>query len=126
MTLNKLVKTYIASGAIAHRRQVKLGAADGVVIQAAAATDAIIGVTDHPGGVADGERVDVVLLGITDLEFGGTIARGAFVTSDASGRGVAAAPATGINNSVSARAHVSAVSGDIVPVLVIPGQIQGA
>lgn len=124
--MNKIVKTFVAGGAIAHRRQIKIGAADGTVIQATAATDAVIGVSDCPGGVASGGRVDVVLLGITDLEFGGTVGRGTFITSDASGKAVASAPATGALNGVIGRTHVSAVSGDVVPVLVIPGQIIGA
>ncbi|MBS7541490.1 DUF2190 family protein [Ancylobacter lacus] len=121
-----MVKTFIAGGAIGHRRYVKFGAADGTVLQAAAATDAVIGVTDCPGGVATGDRVDVVLLGVTDVEFGGTVARGGLLVSDASGKAVAAAPASGANVFVGGRALVSAVSGDIVPAFVNPGQIQGA
>ena len=121
-----IVKTFVAGGAIAHRRFVKMGASDGVVVQGAAAADAIVGVTDCPGGVAQGERVDVVLLGWSDVEFGGTVARGTLLVSDASGRAVAAAPAAGANAGVGGRTLSSAVLGDIIPVLVNPGQIQGA
>lgn len=124
--MNKLiVKTFVAGGAIGHRRFVKVGAADGEVLQASAAADALIGVTDHPGGAVQGDRVDVVLLGITDVEFGGAVTRGTFVASDANGRAVAAAPAAGANVGVGGRSHVTAASGDILPVLINPTQIQG-
>ena len=120
-----LVKTYVAGAAVGHRMLVKFGASDGEVIPAAAATDAVIGVTDCPGGAALGKRVDVVRLGLTEAVFGGTVARGAYVTADANGAAVAAAPAAGTNNGVVGRAEVSAVAGDIALVLIMPGQIQG-
>lgn len=122
----RIIKTFIAVGAIAHHRLVKFGAADGLVTQGAAVTDLIIGVSDCPGGVADGERVDVVLSGITEVEFGGTVARGALFASDASGKAVAAAPATGVNNNVGGRALSTCASGDIQPALIAPATIQGA
>lgn len=121
--MNKIVKTFVAGGDIAHRRYVKMGAADGTVVQAAAATDAIIGVVDFPGGASTGERIDVVLFGITDVEFGGTVTRGAFLTSDANGKAVAASPATGTTARTGGLTYVSAVSGDIVPVLVSAGSL---
>ena len=49
----------------------------------------------NPFLVTLGERVDVVMTGIADLQLGGTVARGSWVTVDAQGRGVAAAPAAG-------------------------------
>lgn len=120
----RIIKTFKASGAIAHRRFVKF-TADGVVAQCSAATDAINGVTDHPGGAADGERVDVVLFGITDVDYGGTVAIGANVTSDANGKAVAAAPAAGVNNKIGGRALAGAVSGDYAATLINPGDVQG-
>ena len=122
----KIIKSFVAGGAIAHRRLVKIGAADDTVIQAAAAGDAIIGVSDCPGGVASGARVDVVLFGVADLEFGGIVARGGLIASDADGKGVAAAPAAGVNNGVAGRTWVTTASGDILQTFINPGQIQGA
>ncbi|WP_233559804.1 DUF2190 domain-containing protein [Oleomonas cavernae] len=119
------MKTYTAGGAIAHRRIVKFGAADGAVLQATAATEGLIGVTDHPGGAASGERVDVVRSGFTEVEFGGTVTRGGYVTADVDGKAVAAAPAAGTNNGVVGRAEVSAVAGDIALVFILPAQVQG-
>lgn len=121
-----IVKTFTAGAAIAHGRLVKVGAADGVVVQCSAAGDGIFGVSDCPGGVTQGSRVDVVLLGVTELEFGGTVNRGALVTSDADGKAVAAAPAAGVNNGTGGRNAVTAAAGDRLPHFFIPGQIQGA
>lgn len=123
--MNKIVKSYTAGGAIPNRRFVKWGSADGQVVLATAATDAVIGVSDHPGGAASGERVDIVRLGFTEIELGGTVTRGGFITTNASGQAVAAAPAAGAVNSVVGRMDVSGVSGDVVPHLFIPGQITG-
>ncbi len=121
----RIIKTFVAVGAIANRRLVKFGTGDGLVAQGAAATDLIIGVSDCPGGVADGERVDVVLFGITEVEFGGAVARGALFVSDANGKAVAAAPAAGVNNNVGGRALSTCAAGDIQPALIAPATIQG-
>ena len=120
-----LIKTYKTGGAVAHCRFVKFGGADDTVVQAAASTDLIVGISDVPGGVASGTRADVVLDGITDLELGGTVARGTFLTADADGKGVAAAPGAGVNAYTGAQALVSGVAGDIVPVHVFKSRIQG-
>jgi hypothetical protein len=120
-----IVKTYVAEAAVGHRRIVKFGATDGSVLHAAAAADLLIGVVDNPSGAAIAERVDVVRAGLAEVEFGGTVARGARVTSDANGRAVAAAPAAGANASVIGIAERSSVSGDIGLILVLPGVMQG-
>lgn len=124
MANNGLTKSYQAGATINPFRIVKFGAADYEVIQGAAAADALIGVTTEVDA-STGERVDVIHSGIADVKLGGTVARGALVTSDANGQGVAAAPAAGTNNGVIGRALVSGVSGDVIPVLVVPGTFQG-
>ncbi len=121
----KPTKNCTAGGAIAHRRIVKFGVSDGVVLQGTAATEALIGVTDCPGGAASGERIDVVRQGFTEVEFGGTVTRGDPITADASGKAVTATPAAGVNNGIVGWAEVSAVSGDIGLIFVSPGKIQG-
>ncbi len=123
--MNATVKTFIASGAVSHRRLVKFTANDGEIAQASAATDKIAGVVDYPGGALDGQRVDVVLFGIADVDFGGTVPPGSDVTSDANGKAVAAAPAAGVNNAIAGRALTSAVSGDIAKTFINPGKVQG-
>ncbi|MBL8396172.1 MAG: DUF2190 family protein [Candidatus Accumulibacter sp.] len=110
-----LTKNYLAGAAISARRIVKFDTTDGVVLQAAAAADLSIGICGEVGP-ASGERVDIIQCGIAELEFGGTVARGAMVTADASGKGVAAAS----TNRTIGLALVSAVSGDIAPVLIAP------
>ena len=119
-----LIKNYTAEAAIAAYRIVKPGAADGGVLQAAAATESLMGVT---GSVApaSGERVDVIKSGIAQIELGGTVTRGGFLTADANGKAVAAAPSAGVNNRIIGFAEVSGVSGDIIDVLLAPGVVQG-
>lgn len=120
-----LTKNYTAEGAIAAHRIVKFGAADGSVTQAAASTDLVIGVNEALPVVA-GERVDVIRAGIADVEFGGNVTRGQPVTADADGKAVAAAPAAGVNAHIVGFAEVSAVAGDIAPVMLARGVMQGA
>lgn len=119
-----LAKNYTAGGAIPAFRIVKMGANDGEVLQAAAATDFLVGVNGELAP-ASGERVDIQKVGIARIEFGGTVTRGGPVTSDASGKAVAAAPAAGSNVRIIGFAEVSAVSGDIGDVLIAPGLMQG-
>ena len=120
-----LVKSFVAEAVIAAARIVKPGAAAYGVLQGAAATDKIIGITTEVSADAVGERVDVVLDGIADLKLGGTVAAGDLLTSDATGQGVVAAPAAGVNNRIIAVALIAGVSGDIIPVSVEPGSVQG-
>lgn len=120
-----LAKNYDADGAIGAYTIVKFGSADGHVAAAAAATDGIIGVTTDAGADAAGNPVDVIHDGIAFVKLGGTVTRGDWITSDASGHGVKANPAAGANNFVVGRALQSGVSGDVINVLVDPDQIQG-
>lgn len=124
MANEMLNKNYLAEGAIAAYRIVKHGAADGGLLQAAAAADKLVGVC---GAVAPvlGERVDVVKVGIADVELGGNVTRGDPITSDANGKGVTAAPAAGANVRIIGFAEVSGVAGDIASVLIAPGVMQG-
>lgn len=119
-----LTKSYTAEGAISANRIVKVGAADWGVLVAAAVGDKSIGISTEVDTVS-GERIDVVHAGIADLKLGGTVLRGDFLTSDATGQGVAAAPAAGTNNRIVGTALIAGVSGDIIPVLVQPGSFQG-
>ncbi len=124
MANNGLTKSYLAEGTINPFRIVKPGANDYGVLQGAAATDFLVGVTTEVDA-SSGERVDVIHEGIADLKLGGTVTRGGPVTSDASGQGVAAAPGAGTNNRIIGFAVISGVSGDIIPVQLAPGVMQG-
>jgi hypothetical protein len=120
-----LIKNYTAGGAINQYRVVKFGASDGVVVQGAAATDLLVGVSCQPGAVASGERVDIVRSGSAEVEYGGTITRGKKLTADADGKVIEAAPAAGANAHIIGIAEVSGVVGDIVPMFLEPGMMQG-
>lgn len=119
-----LIKTFAAGGAIAAYRIVRFSAAD-TVVQAAAVTEALAGVTTDVAPLS-GERTDVVMGGIALIEAGGAIALTNFVTSDATGRAVAAAPAAGVNNRIIGIPLEPAVAaGDIIRVMLSPGSLQG-
>ncbi|MCW5657443.1 MAG: DUF2190 family protein [Burkholderiaceae bacterium] len=127
MSNQTLTKQLIAEGAISPNRFVKFGSTDEFVVQAAAATDSIIGVYEGFGsvGAVANDRVDVVLGGLAEVKFGGAVTRGGEVTSDASGQAVASAPAAGSNNRLGGIAFASAVNGDIARVIVALGMKQG-
>jgi hypothetical protein len=124
MANNGLTKNYNAAGTIAPYTIVKPGSNDYDVVAAAAATDKIIGVTTEVGAVS-GEPCDVIHDGIADVKLGGTVTRGDLITSDANGNGVTAAPATGANARIVGIALVSGVAGDVIPVDIELGSMQG-
>lgn len=125
MATQQLVRSFTAGGTVNPRRLVKFGANDREVIQATAATDLLVGVVISPEVRSTGDRVDVALSGCSDVDFGGTVARGTKVASDANGKAVAAAPGVGVNNHVVGFAMISAVSGDIAEVLISQSVNQG-
>lgn len=102
----------------------KFGADDDTLSQATASTEELVGVFQHTTSAA-GEEVRVVLEGISRVVLGGTVTRGNLITSDAGGKGVAAAPGAGVNAYVIGQTLASGVNGDIVPVHLMPGRIQG-
>lgn len=101
----------------------KFDSDDDTMIPAAAATDLSAGIFQH--NAESGKEVRVMLTGISRLKLGGTVTRGAKLTSDATGQGVAAAPAAGANAQVIGIAMASGVSGDIIPVFLAPSVMQG-
>ncbi len=92
-------------------RIVKRGAADGEVVLATASTEAYLGIVQET--VVAGIRCRVMKYGISEVEFGGTVTEGQRLTSDSTGRAVAAAPGAGVNASIIGVAEVSGVVGDI-------------
>lgn len=124
MRNENFLKTFYAGAAVAKHRIVKPGAADNAAIQAAAAADSMIGVSDSIGA-ASGEPFDAIIDGIATVEYGGNVTRGALLTADADGKAVAAAPAAGANVRVIGVAMVSGVAGDLGSVRIAPGSFQG-
>jgi hypothetical protein len=115
-----------AGAAITKRRFVKYGSGDEIVIQAAASTDLIIGVSDDAGDVSTDGRIDVIDEGYVLVDCGGTVTRGQHVMSDSSGRAITAAASAGVNVYTGGQAHSSGVLGGVISVKVSPGIFQGA
>lgn len=139
-----LTKNFVAEATINPYRIVKFGTSDNGVTQAAAATDALLGIAKVPQGqysraiqtgstppalgvvtIAANFQVDVVLSGIAEVQYGGTVARGDLLTADANGKAVKATPAAGVNNRIVGMATISGVADDIGCILICPGSIQG-
>lgn len=119
-----LLKNYTAAMAIPAYRICKFSALDTVTL-ATAAADKSMGVNNDVAP-AIGERCDVVRQGIAYVEAGAAIAQGDPVTSDATGRGVTAAPGAGVNNRIVGFADEAAsAAGDVIRVLVELGVMQG-
>lgn len=119
-------KTYDSEGTIAPYRFVKHGSANGKAAQASAATDLITGISDELGAETDGDRVDVWKSGQAQLELGASVTRGQFGTADADGKGVTCAPAAGANARYGCIFEESGDAGDIRPVTICIGSMQGA
>lgn len=118
MRIEGLITNFNAGAEVRPYRIVKFGASDKTAVQAAAATDASIGVADQMGAASAGDPLDVIRSGIAEVEFGGNVTRGAWLTADADGKAVAT---TTDGAQVIGRAEVSGVDGDIGSVLIAPG-----
>lgn len=109
MRTDGLIKSYRADAAIAPFRIGKCGAADASAAQAAAASDPILGVHGTLPAVS-GAVTDFVVSGYASVEYGGTVVRGAPLTSDAQGRAITATTA---GQRIVGFAVISGASGDI-------------
>lgn len=114
-----LILSFIAGAAITAKRIVAFGADDNTVVTASAANGSLIGVSDL-GADAAGDRLDVILDDIAEVEYGGTITRGDLITSDANGKAITAVTA---GSRVIGFAMVSGVSGDIGSINIAPSKI---
>lgn len=121
---NSVIKSARAEAAVAGNRIVKYGTADAQVLQSAAATDLHVGVSTNLDTDA-GDQVDIVKTGPAEVRLGASVTRGQKLTSDASGRAIAAAPAAGSNVQIVGIADASGVVDDIIPCTVAPSVMQG-
>lgn len=117
-------KSVKCTAAVAAFTIAKPGADDDTFSTATAVSEELVGVFQHLTSAAN-EEVRLMLTGITRVKLGGTVTRGNFATTDGSGQGLAAAPSAGVNNAVIGKFLASGVSGDIVPMLLGVGKIQG-
>lgn len=81
---------HIAAGAIPSYRIVKGTAAEATVALAVTDTDKFVGVSGIVSADAAGDRIDIEMLGIAPVQYGGTVAFGDLLTSDATGRAIIA------------------------------------
>lgn len=123
MRNENFIKTFYADAAIGAHLIVKSGAADNTCAQAAAASDAIIGVSDSLGADAAADPCDVILDGIANVYYGGTVTRGQQLTSDSAGKAIAAAPAATATARVIGIAMQSGVANDLGSVLLKQGAV---
>jgi hypothetical protein len=120
-----LTKTMNSEGAIGRHKIVAHGTGAYGVKQAAATTESLLGIsTIIPG--EDGGRVDVILEGIAEVEYGASVTKGKPLTTDADGNAVEAAPAAGANVPIIGYAMVSGADGDIGSVHIQRSVMQGA
>lgn len=85
------------------------------------ATDLLVGVLQNTPGA--GEMATYRFIGTAKVKLGGTVGIGAWVTSDASGHGVATTTA---NDAVIGRALEAGVDGDIIEVQLMIGTLATA
>lgn len=114
-----LTKNFTADGDVTPYRVVKFSTDDDLIADVADVTDLGVGVADYLGA-GDGERLDVILVGVAPVEYGGNVTRGQRLTWDATGKAVAAA---GANVRCLGIAMESGVTGDIGSCLLIPGML---
>lgn len=114
-----LIKAYDPETAIAAYTIVKFGTTEDQVVEAAAATDKLIGVSSEIDS-AVGDRCDVIRSGIAPVLYGGTVAAGDLLTSNANGHAIATTTAS---NRIIGIAEVAGVAGDRGSVLICPGII---
>jgi hypothetical protein len=115
-----LIKSFVPGAAVAAFRCVKHDTTDNSVIQGAAATNALIGVSSSLGAESTDDTVDVVLGGTAEVEYGGTVTRGDLLTSDSTGRAITTTTA---GNRTIGVAMASGVVGDIGLALINPGSV---
>lgn len=119
------IRNKVAEAAVTKYRILKHGAADDQVLHADGVSAKLAGIsTEIDTDIND--RCDVIKGGIAEVEYGGTVARGDDLTSDGTGRAIAAAPAVGVNNNIIGQSEVSGVVGDIGSVNISISVKQGA
>lgn len=102
---------FTAEATVAPYTILKAGATEGGAVPASTSTDAFLGVSDN-APVAQGAAASAQVKGSALCQYGGAIAYGANVTSDANGHAVAA----GVGDKVLGIAQETGIAGDIRPV----------
>jgi hypothetical protein len=119
-----LIKNFTAESVIEKRRLVTFGSAEGHAARAGVG-DVLMGTTAIRGAAAIGDRVDVCLDNIREVEFGGPVAFKDPLTSDATGRAVKAEPAPGTSVPIIGRAMSAGSAGTIGHTIIQPSILHG-
>lgn len=117
-------RSVLAQAVIASFLIIKHGNADNSAALATAPTDLLLGTNDSLEK-AVGELVDYPTAGTGQVKLGGIVTRGQPITADAASKGVAAAPAAGVNNRIIGFALQSGVADDVIDYDIAPGYVQG-
>lgn len=117
MALTSNFRGYRAELAVIAYRIVKAGATDMSCVPAAGPNDLLMGTSDSLDK-SIGEVVDVNVAAVGDVRLGGTVVRGQPLTSDATGKAVAA---TGVGHRIIGFAETSGVLDDVITYLRAPG-----
>lgn len=107
--MKNIIRNFTAEAAISPYRLIKFGTNDGYVMHGASAADSLMGVSTEVDADAN-TRADVVLTGMTHVEYGGNIAKSDPLTSDANGKAI---KATASSAYIAGYAIVSGAAGDI-------------
>ena len=113
---------YTAKGAIPEYHIVHPDTSDAEVKLADAAADKAVGVSGR-GDAADGDAVEVAVVGVADVKYGAAVERGDLLKASAVANKLGRAiPRAAVADRTIGVATVSGVDGDIGQVLLSPGQ----
>lgn len=109
--------TFIAEGAIGRNCFVAAGSSERGVVQAASATNKILGVLDHPRGAVLNDQVAISVGSgeVVSVMAGGAISVGNYLTSNSAGRAIATTTAGQVVRAVAL--EPASANGDIIRVL---------
>ncbi|MDZ7894992.1 MAG: hypothetical protein U5M50_08630 [Sphingobium sp.] len=120
MSISGFVRGYEASAVIAAFRIVAFSdaAASSKIAQAAAANGRLVGTTGKVGASAAGQMTDVHRDGLNQVQLGGPVSAGDWLTSDANGKAIAT---TTVGHNVIGRAEQPGVADDVIDYFAAPG-----
>lgn len=119
MSINSAFRGRVAEAIVNPFRIVVPGVTAGTCVQASAANQALLGTSDELTS-AIGDVVDIAVGPVPKVQLGGTVAAGAWLTSDANGKAIAT---TTTGNQVIGRAEVAGVLDDVITYIRAPGQL---
>jgi hypothetical protein len=118
-------RSYIAESVIPPYTLANFGLADGTATAANDGTKFLVGATQIVGADAIGDQVDICRDALPEVTYGGVVAKGDPLTSDANGFAIKAAPAPGAKMFIVGYAEVDGVAGDIGYYFASPDIVNG-